>query len=380
MKKVKIVADSNIPFLNNTIKQFVDIKFLPFNQITRDSILDADGLIVRTRTKCNRNLLAGTRVKFIASATIGFDHIDTDYCESEGIFWTNAPGCNSSSVQQYVLAALLKFADEKKIQLDNFTLGIVGVGNVGSKVQKAAGLLGIKMLLNDPPRARKEGQNEFVSIEHIISESDIITLHVPLNLNGEDKTYHLADEEFFKKFRRAKVIINTSRGEVINSEELKKAIKSDKVSYCVLDVWETEPNIDLDLLNNVNIATPHIAGYSIEGKANAAASCINALNTYFDLGIDYNWYPKNLPMPEREKVITVNCRHKSKQQILSELITATYDIQKDDESLRNSPDKFENIRSEYYARREFSYYEVKLFNSNLLIETIVRELGFKLVE
>ncbi len=178
---IKIVADNKIPFLAGALESAARVEYMPGSEISGEQLMDADALITRTRTRCNRELLEGTSVRFIASATIGYDHIDTEYCRQQGIEWTNAPGCNSFSVEQYVVSALLWLAHHRRIDLRTLTLGIIGVGNVGSKVANAARVLGMKVLLNDPPRERQEGSAEYSSLEELKSRADIITLHVPLN-------------------------------------------------------------------------------------------------------------------------------------------------------------------------------------------------------
>lgn len=377
-KKIRIISDDKIPFLKGALEPFADIHYLLPAQITAEVIKTADALLIRTRTKCNAQLLEKSSIKYIATATIGFDHIDTDYCESKGIKWINAPGCNSSSVQQYVASALLTLAEQKKFQLDTKTIGIIAVGNVGSKVEKIAKIFGMNVLLNDPPRERKEGSEKFVSLDYLIENSDIITFHVPLNKSGVDKTFHLADEILFDKFQKSKFIINTSRGEVVSTKDLKKAIKGGKVSLCVLDVWENEPSIDNELLNLVDISTPHIAGYSIEGKANGTAACVNALNEFFCLGLEQNWYPTHLPLSNKSREIRIDCVGKTNQEIFFELIKSTYDIMGDDQRLRNSVSDFEKQRGEYPVRRECTYYDVQLSNANEQIKSAITELGFNL--
>lgn len=378
MKKIKIIADNQIPFLKSVLEPFAEISYLNPSQITRGIINSADALLVRTRTKCDSELLEGSAVKFIGTATIGFDHIDTLYCKTNGIKWINAPGCNSSSVQQYVVSALLTLAKLKKMKLDSMTIGIVGVGNIGSKVQKAAKILGLKISLNDPPRERKEVNEKFVALDQLVEESDILTFHVPLNINGIDKTYHLVNDEFFEKFNKGKIIINTSRGEVIDTNALKNAIKNEKVISSVLDVWENEPKIDIKLMNLVDITTPHIAGYSIEGKANATAACINGLNKYFNLGLEGNWYPKYLPVPAVSKEIKIECIGKSRQEIFFECINSTYNICEDDKRLRSEVTNFEEQRTEYVTRREFNFYNVHLLHADKSMQEAINELGFNL--
>jgi erythronate-4-phosphate dehydrogenase len=235
---IRIVADDKIPFLKGSLDDLAEVIYLPGKEIDNTILKNADALLTRTRTKCNESLLKGTQVRFIGTATIGYDHIDTEYCNKNKIYWTNAPGCNSSSVQQYIATALLKIAAEFNFNLKDKTLGIVGVGNVGSKVERFARSIGMNVLLCDPPRARKEGSGIFVKLADILMESDIITVHVPLNLAGEDKTYHVFNEKSFDKMKQGTWLLNSSRGEVVETASLKKALKSGKLGGSVLDVWE----------------------------------------------------------------------------------------------------------------------------------------------
>ncbi len=380
MKQIKIIVDDKIPFLRGVLESFANITFLPPAQIVKEVVSNADALIIRTRTKCNAELLEHSSVKFIGTATIGFDHIDTVYCESKGIKWINAPGCNSSSVKQYIASALLTLAKENKINLEKMTIGIVGVGNVGSKVERVAKIFGMNVLLNDPPRERNEKSEKFVSLDYLVEKSDIITFHVPLNMNGVDKTFHLADKSFFQKFRNNKIFINTSRGEVVETNALKEAIKNKIISACVLDVWENEPDIDLELLDMVDIATPHIAGYSVEGKANGTATCVNSLNEFFNLGLKPNWYPEHLSSPNKLKEIKIDCRGKSVHEVIYDCIISTYNIAEDDNKLRNLVAEFESQRAEYPIRREFNYYDVLLTNADESINSAINELEFNLIK
>ena len=196
---MKVIIDDKIPYIKGALEPFAEVLYLPGKDTTPAVVKEADALITRTRTICNESLLKGSKVSFIATATIGFDHIDTVYCEQSGITWTNAPGCNAKSVEQYIASVLFVMAERKGWTLAGKTLGVVGVGQVGSKVARLASILGMKVLLNDPPRARVEGETGFCSLETVLAEADIITLHVPLNLQGEDATYHMADEAFFKR-------------------------------------------------------------------------------------------------------------------------------------------------------------------------------------
>jgi erythronate-4-phosphate dehydrogenase len=348
---MKIVADINIPFLKGVLEPFAEVVYLPGKDIIAEVIKDADALIIRTRTNCNAELLEGSAVKFIATATIGFDHIDTDYCASRGIKWTNAPGCNSGSVMQYMATALAHLSEKYSFDYKDKTMGIVGVGNVGTKVARLATILGMNVLLNDPPRMRKEEKEDFVSLKEIQKKADIISFHVPLNKKGPDKTYHLFDEHFLEGIKAGTIIMNTSRGKVVKTEALKKGLKKEKIKAAVVDVWEKEPDIDTELLQLVDIGTPHIAGYSTDGKAMGTALSVQAISRFFGFGLD-NWYLENIPSVSN-KEIKMDCRGLSRQEIVNKAILATYDLLKDDTTLRNSPETFEKQREKYPVRREF---------------------------
>ena len=250
---MKIIADNKIPYLKGVLEPLANIEYYPGKEINAAKLKNADALIIRTRTKCDKTLLSGSSVKYIATATIGFDHIDTAYCDANNIQWTNAPGCNSGSVMQYMASALIRIAFKHNFSLSDKTIGIVGVGHVGSKVAKLATALGIKVLLNDPPRERIEGSKEFVSLEEIQKNADIISFHVPLNLGGPDKTYRLFNKDFLNGIKNEAVIINTSRGEIVSEKILKEGLKNKRISAAVLDVWENEPEIDEGLLKLVDI-------------------------------------------------------------------------------------------------------------------------------
>lgn len=372
---IRIIADDKIPFLKGVLEPYAKVTYLPGNQINRNSISGTDALLVRTRTKCDHELLSGTPVKFIGTATIGFDHIDTEFCEKNEIKWTNAPGCNSSSVQQYIASALLRISAESEFSLKDKTLGIIGVGNVGSKVQNLANALGMNVILNDPPRARKEREKIFSSLDHLLNESDIITMHVPLNLDGQDKTYHFFDSGTFRKIRKGSWFINSSRGEVVETEALKDALGGEKLVGAVIDVWENEPEIDIPLMHMSFLATPHIAGYSADGKANGISMIVKDLCESFDIPLG-DWYPSEVPAPT-EPVLTIDCNGKSTEEILRRAVFHTYNIIEDDIRLRFDPSHFEKERENYPVRREFSCYTVDLKDGNEEVRNLLTSVGFK---
>lgn len=371
---MKIIIDDKIPYIRSAFETVAEVIYLPGSKTTATIVRDADAIITRTRTICNEKLLAGSTVKFIATATIGYDHIDTDYCDRAGIKWTNAPGCNSKSVEQYIASALMVLAEEKKLNLNELTIGIVGVGNVGSKVARVCELLGMKVLLNDPPRERIEGSAQFVSLEQIKSEADIITLHVPLNIKGNDATYHLADDAFFKSLKKKPVLINSCRGEVVRTESVKLALIKGEIADFVCDCWENEPDIDIELLEMTRMATPHIAGYSKDGKATGTLMSVQAVSDFFNLGLD-SWRPEGIELPA-QPVLQIDGKGLTEQQIISKVILHTYDIRNDDALFRSKPADFEKQRGDYPTRREFPAYTIEA--TSVGQETIqkLKKMGF----
>jgi erythronate-4-phosphate dehydrogenase len=371
---IKIVADDKIPFLEGALEEKARVEYLPGAAISRRFLQDADALITRTRTRCDRELLEGTSVRLIASATIGYDHIDTEYCWEQGIRWTNAPGCNSSSVEQYMVSALLWLAVNRNLELGDLTLGIVGVGNVGSKVAHAAKALGMKVLLNDPPRERTEGSTYFSSLEELKEQSDIISLHVPLNRRGEDNTFHLFDFSFLSSIKKGTILINTSRGAVVDEQVVLEGIGNGKLSDVILDVFESEPNINIELLEDLALATPHIAGYSLDGKANGTTMSVRSLSRFFGLGLD-TWSPASIPVPESPEILA-DASGSGLTELLWEIYSQIYDISEDDRRLRSAPETFEKQRGEYPFRREAPAYAVRLFQSYPEIRDVLEKLGF----
>ena len=371
---MKIIIDDKIPYIKGALESFTEVIYLPGGEITPEAVKDADAIVTRTRTICDARLLKGSKVKFIATATIGFDHIDADYCQKAGIQWANAPGCNAESVHQYMASALLSYARRNGIALAEKTIGIVGVGHVGSKVARLCRTIGMKVLLNDPPRERLEGPGEFVDLEEIKRQADIISFHVPLQREGPDKTFHMVDNHFLKTLEKHPLLINTCRGEIFDSKAVLQARRSEQISGLVIDCWEGEPDLDLDLLHSVDIATPHIAGYSRDGKAKGTMASIQNLSKFFNLNID-DWTPSGLEQPE-DPCIEIDGSQKTEQSILTEAVLSTYQIEKDDATLRNAPHQFEKLRGDYPVRREFGAYSVRARNIPEGLMEKMKSLGF----
>ena len=336
---MKIVVDDKIPYIRETICQLADeVVFLSGAAITADDVKDADVLVVRTRTRCNQQLLEGSKVQLVVTATIGYDHIDTEWLESAGIRWTNCPGCNSGSVAQYVESTLLLLEQKKGLSLRQSTIGIVGCGHVGSKVKAVAERLGMRVLVCDPPLASTPSPltSHFVSLDEIERNSDIITFHVPLTKEGDYATWHLADDDFFHRLSRVPYIINTSRGEVVDNKALLLAIEEGRVRDAIIDVWENEPHPDADLLDKVFIGTPHIAGYSADGKVNADNMVIDAICQQFGLSHPGLIAPPALP---KDFHYTGNPLE-------------LYNPMDDSQKLKAEPSHFEQLRNNYPLRRE----------------------------
>lgn len=346
---MKVIIDNKIPFISDAIEKIADeVVYLPGKDFTPELVKDADALIIRTRTHCNRELLQGSNIRFIATATIGFDHIDTEYCREAGVEWTNAPGCNSASVAQYIQSSLLLLQQLKGKCLSELTLGVIGVGNVGSKVIEVGKELGLRVLQNDLPREDKEGKANFNSLQTLAEECDILTFHVPLYKEGKYKTFHLGNEAFFHSLKRRPVIINTSRGEVLETDALLKALENGVVSDAIIDVWENEPDINPTLLYKAFLGTPHIAGYSADGKANATRMSLDALCRFFDIKADYRIMP---PKPENP-ILTADSPTDAYLQM--------YDPRNDSEALKLHPEQFEKLRGDYPLRREAEAFTLKL--------------------
>lgn len=334
---MKIVVDDKIPFIQEKLTLLADeVVALGGATISATDVRDADALIVRTRTRCDESLLKDSMVRFVATATIGFDHIDAPYLEQAGIEWVSCPGCNAASVAQYVESALLLLQQEKGVTLGQATIGIVGCGHVGSRVKGVAERLGMRVLISDPPL----GHDGFVSLDDIAREADIITFHVPLTRDGNYATWHMVDDAFLHRLYRVPYIINTSRGGVVDNTALLTALQEGRIRDAVLDVWEGEPQLNLDLLQRVFIGTPHIAGYSADGKANADNMVIEALCRHFNLPVPEKVLPPKLP---------ANFRYTGNPLELYNPLT-------DSEALKANPSNFEYLRNHYPLRRE--YFEV----------------------
>ena len=347
-----IVADDRIPFLRGVFEPYAEVEYLKGSAITPADVARADALVVRTRTRCDAALLSGSSVKFVATATIGYDHINAAELEKLGIAWRSAPGCNAASVAQYLATVLTGFG----LPLEGRTLGVVGVGNVGKLAVKVGEALGMKVLLNDPPRAEAEGEAGFVSLEEVAREADFVTLHVPLVTGGKHPTVGLLDDRFFSLVKPGACIVNAARGEAAVGSALKAALKSGKVACAAVDVWENEPEIDRELLSLCRFATPHIAGYSTDGKANGTTMAVRATAEFFSIDALKSFLA--LPPPPANDELIRAREDDSEEAELHRILCHTFDLHQVDMDLRNDPGSFEQLRGNAPLRREPFAYQV----------------------
>lgn len=336
---IKVIIENKIPFIKGLLDDLCDVVYLSPEDINRQSVRDADALIVRTRTRCDESLLDGSRCRFIATATIGTDHIDLGYCHRQGITVKNAPGCNAPAVAQYTFASIARWLKNRDAgcRPDLLTIGIIGVGNVGSIIEKWARSMGMKVLLCDPPRAEIECSGDFVSTDEIAAKCDIITFHTPHVTGGKYPTHHLCDEAFLNKVTRHPLVINCARGPIVDTPALVSAIENNKVSDVVIDCWEGEPSVSPRLLSMALIATPHIAGYSLQGKIRATRMVTDAFTQYF--GLPCVEMAPSVPMSVPDSVTL-------------DAVAASYDPMIDTVTLKASPQLFESLRNNYVYRNE----------------------------
>ncbi len=345
---MKIVADKKIRFLQGAFDSVAQVVTKEGKEIAAADVADADVLFIRTRTKCDARLLDGSSVRSIFTATIGFDHIDTDYCREHGIYWQNAPGCNAASVQQYIFSALAVLRSRYGYALRGQTLAIVGVGNVGKLVEKWANVLGMNVLRVDPLRAEAEGKEGFCDYYEALAKADIVTFHTPLVRTGKNATYYLFDREAISHLKQGAVVLNTSRGEVFDTKAVVDGLRNGRISHAVIDVWENEPNISKELIDLADIATPHVAGYSSDSKRNASQMSADAFFDHY--GLAHTWKAAELA-PPAEPEISIESGA-SEIDAACEMFLATYDILSDDGRLRTEPSGFESQRGNYPVRRE----------------------------
>lgn len=330
---MKVLVDRAIPFIEGVLEPFAEVLYIDGNAFTREDVESADALIIRTRTRCNKTLLEGSKVQFIATATIGYDHIDLDYCRAHNIVVSTSAGCNARAVLQWVAAALAMLSKRDGFVPKERTLGIVGVGNVGKLVKEYVEKWGFRTICSDPPREEREHLG-FVSLDEVLQNADIVTLHTPLDRT----TRHMINSDNISHLHSGAALINASRGECVATA----ATMRNDITY-ITDVWENEPHINSEYLSKSLVATPHIAGYSAQGKANATAMAVEALAHHFDLPLK-DWRPTEVKAVAPKSI---------SWEEMCATIEEYCDLVAESKMLRNNPEKFESLRNNYRYREEY---------------------------
>lgn len=370
---MKILVDENMPYARELFSRLGDVKAVPGRPIPLEELTDADALMVRSVTKVNEALLSGKNVKFVGTATAGTDHVDDAWLAQAGIGFSAAPGCNAIAVVEYVFSSLLMLGERDGFALKDRTVGIVGVGNVGGRLQKRLEALGIRTLLCDPPRAERGDAGDFRALDELIEQADVITFHTPLFKDGPYKSLHLADEAFIRRLKPGSILINACRGPVVDNAALLKCLEEGQDLSVVLDVWEPEPDLSVALLNRVDVATAHIAGYTLEGKARGTTQVFEAYSAFIgqaqQVALD-----TLLPAPEFGRITLHGPLDESS---LKRLVHLVYDVRRDDALLRKVagiPGEFDRLRKNYLERREWSSLYVICDDADAA--ALLNQLGF----
>ena len=381
---MQFVVDEEIPLGREAFSHLGSVTLLPGRAMTREALREAHALIVRSVTKVEATLLADTTVQFVGTATTGVEHIDREYLAARDIGFAAAPGCNANAVAEYVLTALLVTAHAKGLVLDGKTLGIIGVGRIGSLVAAKAPALGLQTLLHDPPLARATGDRRYRPLSEIF-RADFVTLHVPLTLDGPDATFHLIGTDELAHMAPSSILINTARGEVVDNAVLLEALTAGTVGGAVMDVWEREPSINWDLLNHVTLGTPHVAGYSSDAKINGTVMMYHACCRFW--GIEPVWTPPpDLPAtlaPGPSPHVAFDATGKDFQTLAHEIATTLCDLPGDHAWMRDvlavpeplRPRAFDQLRKDYPHRREFAVSPISIKGGDRNLFARLQALG-----
>lgn len=374
-----IVADENIPLIDEFFAGFGEIRRFPGRAIDRAAVEQADVLLVRSVTQVDRLLLDGSPVRFVGTCTIGTDHLDLDYFQQAGISWSSAPGCNARGVVDYVLGSLLTLAEIEGVDLAQRCYGVVGAGEVGGRLIKVLRGLGWQVLVCDPQRQAAEG-GDYVSLEQLIERCDVISLHTPLTRHGEHATWHLLDWQRLDRLKQGTWLINAARGPVVDNRALREVLLEREDLQAVLDVWEEEPTVDRELADLCVLATPHIAGYSLDGKQRGTAQIYQAYCRFLGQAEQVS-LASLLPAPWVPQV-SLNA-NADPAWALAMICRAVYDPRRDDADLRRSlvddvarqRSAFDGLRKHYPERREVDGLQVRIQGESPVLSRIVRALG-----
>ncbi len=387
---MKIIADQQISYVAQAFSELAEVTLCNGREITAESIHEADVLLVRSVTPIDANLLEGSQVKFVASATSGQNHIDSDYLQRNNIGFADAKGSNARSVAEYVLSSLFVLADQHDFKLKEKTVGVIGCGEVGSRVVELLETMGVQTIMNDPPLKDAPGNDihennvstgeQYCDLQEVLL-ADIITLHVPLTEDGSYPTQQMVNSGFLDKLNDDVILLNTSRGSVIDEVALRAHIESHHNMKVVLDVWENEPDIDTDLLTHTSIGTPHIAGYSIDAKLRATEMIFRSMCEFFKLNAVWQAAIElpNDNMPELNMNVDVDDEDAIQMAILT-----SYDVRGDSAALRCLPEInieqrgrfFDELRENYPVRREFTATAIRLPEDKKILAKKLRQMGF----
>ena len=384
---MRLVVDDEIPFARDAFSHLGSVTLLPGRAMTREALRDADALIVRSVTNVDATLLADTGVQFVGTATTGVEHIDREYLAARNIGFAAALGCNANAVAEYVLTALLVTAHAKRLVLDGKTLGIIGAGRIGSLVAAKAPALGLQTLLNDPPLAQTTGDERYRPLSEVL-RADFITLHVPLTYDGPDATFYLIGADELAHMTPSAILINTARGEVVDNTALLETLTKGTIGGAVMDVWEREPAINWDLLDRGTLGTPHIAGYSSDGKINGTVMVYHACCRFW--GIELAWTPPDTPaapVPGTVPHLAFDATGKDFQTLAHDILTTLYDLPADHARMRDilavpeslRPQAFDRLRRDYLHRREFAGSPISITGGDRNLFAQLHALGIRAV-
>lgn len=377
---LKIVADVNIPYLPEAMKGIGEVTVLPSRSLTAEAVKDAELLFTRSTVKIGPQLLEGSKVRFVATATIGVDHVDFDYLQKKNIAFASAPGSNSNSVAEWFVNSLLTLAERKGFSIYGKTLGVVGVGNVGSKVARNAAALGLRVLFCDPPLARQSNEGKYLSLSTLLESCDILTFHVPLEKGGQDPTYHMIDEAMLARCKPGCIFINASRGPVVDGAALLRKMEQGRFTGVLLDVWEHEPIPEPALVHAVDLGSPHVAGHSLDGKANGTEMVYRAACAF--LGVAPTWRSSMSLPPTPVPSLSLSGAHD--EALILQAMRSLHRVEDDDSFMRElatlPPEergkRFSSYRNEYRPRREATYTKVSVPENNRWLREALRVIGF----
>ncbi|KJY81612.1 erythronate-4-phosphate dehydrogenase [Vibrio galatheae] len=373
---MKILVDENMPYAKQLFSQLGDVVLKSGRNLTADDLIDVDALMIRSVTKVNAELLAkANKLKFVGTATAGMDHVDQALLEKKGIFFTAAPGCNKVGVAEYAFSVMMVLAQQHGFSVFDKTVGIIGAGQVGSYLQQCLEGVGINVLINDPPKQAAGDKRQFTPLDELLTQADIITLHTPITRDGDFPTYHLIDHDVLETLRGDQILINAARGPIVDNSALKARLQKNDGFIAALDVFEFEPEVDMELLPLLAFATPHVAGYGLEGKARGTTMIFNSYCEFLDKEL-FAHASELLPTAPIPRLQLYRDWDEATLHNLTQLV---YDVRKDDALFRreiSNPGAFDLMRKNYWDRREYS--AVTLAGDRKCRLSPLEKLGFKI--